>query len=170
MDKKPTPDGTRKKHIGGELVIPVAGSVFAVYYFTTIVESPWTAQVSAFFIGFILIALSLLFVIKAGLSVIRGEADLSFEILLAERSFLPTRLGLFGVTIGYIVVIHWFGFTLTTFLFLALSMLLLSGLQKLRFVLLLAASLALGGWLLFIVAFGTRFPAGFFENFMKQVM
>ena len=52
-----------KKSIGAELIIPVAALVFTLYYFSTIIDSPWTAQVAAAFIGTILIAL--VFVILA---------------------------------------------------------------------------------------------------------
>ena len=46
-------------------------------------------------------------------------------------------------------------------------MLLLSEGKKKRFIFAISLSLSLGGYLLFIVAFKTRFPAGPFENFMK---
>jgi RsiW-degrading membrane proteinase PrsW (M82 family) len=53
-----------KKQIGGELVIPVAALIFTLYYFSTIYNSPWTAQVSAFFIGAILLLLIAIFLVK----------------------------------------------------------------------------------------------------------
>ena len=56
---------TEKKHLGGDLVIPVAALAFTLYYFSTIIDSPWTAQVSAVFIGAILIVLLLIFIIKS---------------------------------------------------------------------------------------------------------
>lgn len=170
MDKEPASGRTEKKHIGSDLVIPTAGLVFTIYYFISIKDSPWTAQVSALFVGIILIALVLVFAVKAGLSVVRGEADLGMQRLLEKRAFLPKRLMLLTLTVGYIVVIQWGGFTLTTFIFLALAMTLLSDARNVKRVVLLSLTLALGGWLLFVVAFGTRFPAGPFENLMKQVM
>jgi hypothetical protein len=159
-----------KKHIGGELVIPVAGVLFAIYYFTTIIDSPFEAQVSAFFVGTILMGLVAVFLVKSAVSVIKGEADLGMETLLSERSFLPKRLALFALTVAYIIVVHWGGFTLTTFAFLALAMLLLSNGRNLKFILILAASLAIGGYLLFIVAFHTRFPFGPFEHLMNRML
>ena len=44
-----------KPAVGAELVLPVAALLFTIYYFTTIINVPWTAQVSAFFVGTILI-------------------------------------------------------------------------------------------------------------------
>ena len=50
MDGKVS-DEPEKKSIGGDLVIPGAAVILTLYYFSTILESPWTAQVSAFFVG-----------------------------------------------------------------------------------------------------------------------
>jgi hypothetical protein len=47
-------------------------------------------------------------------------------------------------------------------------MLLLSEGRRPGFVLALAAVLALGGWLLFVVAFDTRFPVGPFERLISM--
>lgn len=170
MSEEPNSGSPEKKHIGGELVIPVAGVVFTIYYFTTIIDSPFEAKVSAFFVGTILIALIAVFLAKTAISVIRGQADLNMEILLASRAFLLKRLVLLALTVGYIIVVHWGGFTLTTFTFLALAMLLLSEGRKLKFIVILSATLAIGGYLLFIVAFHTRFPFGPFEHLMSQVL
>jgi len=170
MSDEPRSGKPDKRHIGGELVIPIAGIVFTIYYFTTIIDSPFEAKVSAFFVGTILIALVVLFLAKSAISVIRGEADLSMEILLANRSYLPKRLALFALTVAYIVVVHWGGFTLTTFAFLALAMLLLSEGRNLKLILMISGAMAIGGYLLFILAFHTRFPVGPFERLMNQVL
>jgi hypothetical protein len=116
-----------KRSIGAELIIPVCAVIFTLYYISTIIDSPWTAQVTAYFIGSILIAMCVvLFVIK-GREVFQGKADLSVKALIETLDALPRRLGLFGLTLGYIVVLPWVGFTLTTFAFLSLGMLLLAG-------------------------------------------
>ena len=84
--------------------------------------------------------------------------------MIEPRWFLPKRLGLFALTLGYVVVIRWGGFTLTTFVFLALAMLLLGDGRRKGLILALAAVLSIGGYLLFVVAFSTRFPEGPFED------
>lgn len=164
------PEKTEKKHLGGDLVIPVAALAFTLYYFSTIIDSPWTAQVSAVFIGAILIVLILIFIIKSVVSLRQGEADLGMDSLLNPRSFILKRLALLGLTLGFIVLVDYGGFTLTTFAFLTLAMLLLSGGRNKRFILILSAGLALGGYLLFILAFDTRFPDGPFEQLMERIL
>ncbi len=50
-----------------------------------------------------------------------------------------------------------------------MAMLLLSGGKKKGLAFSIAGILALGGYLLFIVAFKTRFPAGPFEQLMERL-
>ena len=53
------------KSIGSELIIPVVALFFTLYYFYTIIDAPWTAQVAAFNDGTILISMVLLMIIKS---------------------------------------------------------------------------------------------------------
>ncbi|NKB57748.1 MAG: hypothetical protein GKS00_15585 [Alphaproteobacteria bacterium] len=158
-----------KKSIGGDLVIPVAALVFTLYYFSTILDSPWTAQVSAFFVGAILIALIAAFLVKSARQIIRKEASWHFDTLVSPPGLVLRRLLLLVLTLAYIALIEWGGFTLTSFGFLFLAMLLLGGGRNFRLALLLSVSLSLVGYLLFIVAFETRFPVGPFEALMKPL-
>lgn len=167
MSEKSSHGSRVKTPLGGDLVIPVAAVVFTLYYVSTIIDSPWTAQVSAFFVGAILLALCLVFFVMVGMRVRRGEATLGFSPLIQPRAIAPKRAILFVLTVGYIFFIDWAGFTITTFLFLCLAMLLLSGGRNKRFIVGLAAGLAVGGYLLFVVAFERRFPEGPFEAVFK---
>lgn len=163
-------DPNEKRSAGGELVLPVLGVVFTLYYFTTILDSPWTAQVSAFFIGAVLLLLCLVFFIKIGLLVAGNYATLRFDTLFSRNDISSGRIGLLLVTIAYAVLIEWGGFTITTFVFLSISMLILNKGQNKKFIVGLSATMSLGGYLLFILAFETRFPRGPFENLMKTVL
>jgi Tripartite tricarboxylate transporter TctB family len=159
-----------KRHVGGELIIPIAGLLFTIYYFSTIIESPWTAQVSAFFIGAILIVLIVAFLIKTGIEWKRGTVDFKAGPVAEPIALAPKRAALLALTIGYIVIIPYFGFTLTTFVFMASAMVLLAEGKRLGFIVGLSALIAVGGWALFILAFHTRFPAGPFERLMQSFL
>lgn len=158
---------TKRKSIGSELLLPVAALCFTIYYFSTITDVPWTAQVSAVIVGSILILLVLLFITRCIRSLYTGEGAFNFDTLLEPRSFVGKRIALLALTIGYIFAVSTLGFTITTFFFLSLAMLLLGGRQKWRIILTLSTILTLGGYLIFIVAFKTRFPAGPFEKLME---
>lgn len=170
MSQDSTPGTPKKRHIGGDLVIPVAALIFTIYYFTTIIHTPWTAQVSAFMIGTVLLILIAAFGMVSVVAVLRGEADLGFQRLIEPVSFLGRRVGLLALTIAFIYVVDFGGFTITTFIFLSLPMLLLARGQNLKLILILSATLALGGYFLFIWAFETRFHEGPFERLMDMVL
>ena len=159
--------GSVRKSVGSELIIPIAALLFTIYYFYTIINAPWTAQVAAFLVGSILIVLIVFFGVKCLRSLSKGEGAFNFDTLIEPKSFVPKRLGLFVLTVVYIFIVPTLGFTITTFLFLSMAMLLLSGGQKKRIIFSLSAILSIGGYLLFILAFKTRFPAGPFETLMK---
>ena len=122
------------RQAGGELVIPIAAIAFSLYFFSTILESPWTAQVSAFLIGGILIALCLGFIVRTALAVTGGSASLGLGALVRRDDWRSGRIGLLGATVGYVILIDWGGFTLTTFAFLALSMAILSRGRRLGYI------------------------------------
>jgi len=159
-----------KRQLGGELVIPALSIVFTFYFFSTIWDSPWTAQVSAFLVGGILLLVCAIFIARAMAILRRGEGTLGFANIFSKDDFYSGRVGLFLTTLGYCVFIDRLGFTLTTFLFLGLSMLLLSRGKNAGFIALVAALMSLGGWAVFIWAFDTRFPRGLFETTMKAVL
>ncbi|HSR55499.1 MAG TPA: tripartite tricarboxylate transporter TctB family protein [Alphaproteobacteria bacterium] len=163
-------DEPRRESAGSDLVVPVAGVAFTLYYFTTIINSPWTAQVSAFFIGAVLILLSTFLFIRVALRLRAGTAHLDFSRVIEPRGFMTKRLILLALTITYVYVIHWTGFTLTTFIFLSLAMLLLNDGRNKGLIFILSAIMSLSGWALFVYAFAVRFPAGPFEQLMKSIL
>jgi Tripartite tricarboxylate transporter TctB family len=162
--------GSERRAAGGELIIPIAAFIFTLYYFWTIIDSPWEAQVAAFFVGFILIALILIFLVKMGLQFSRGEARFDLRPLVTPLRINLKRLALFGLTLGYVLLIPYLGFTITTFLFLFSAMVLLQQRKRLVLAASLALTLSLAGYLLFIVAFATRFPRGPFEELMRGII
>jgi hypothetical protein len=158
------------RQIGGELVIPILAVGFTVYYFTTIWNSPWTAQVSAFLIGSILLFVCMIFFVRCAIWLRRGEGSLGFSNLFTMDDIRTGRIGLLIVTIAYVAFIDQLGFTLMTFLFLAASMLILAKGKNIGFITMISAIMALTGWAVFIWAFDTRFPRGWFENTMRALI
>ncbi len=159
-----------RRQLGGELVIPAMAIAFTIYYFTTIWNSPWTAQVSAFLVGGILLLTCGIFLVRCVIWLRRGEGTLGFANLVNMEDVRTGRVGLFATTIGFCVLIGSLGFTLTTFLFLLASMTILGKAQRMGLVILVSAVIALVGWAVFILAFDTRFPRGVFETFMEAML
>jgi hypothetical protein len=158
------------RQIGGELVIPILAVGFTIYFFSTIWNSPWTAQVSAFIVGGILLLVCAIFFVRAGIWLVRGEGTLGVGNLFTMDDIHTGRIGLLLTTIAYVMFIDTLGFTLMTFLFLAASMLILAKGKNAGFITMISAAMALTGWAVFIWAFDTRFPRGWFETTMKAVL
>ncbi len=165
----PASAGQRRER-GADLVIPALAVVFTIYYFLSIQDAPWTAKVSTYLIGSILLGLVLIAVARVFREVRAGAATLGMTPLIAPAHLLARRLLLLVLTIAYVVVIEWGGFTLTTAVYLYAAMLLLGGQRIRRRALWVSLGYALGGYLLFIAAFETRFPAGPFETLMKGLL
>lgn len=159
----------KKRQIGGELIIPIAAVIFTLYYFSTIAHSPWTAQVNAFLVGSLLLAVvAVFFVIKAW-EYFSGRATLGVSDLLEPLALLPKRAGFIALTVAYLVLMEYLGFTLMTFLFLFSSMMLLD--KKKRWLLCGSLSLIMAGvaYGAFIVFFETRLPKGPVEHLLAGV-
>jgi len=164
-----TRDSEETRQIGGELIIPVMALVFTLYYISSVIDSPWSAQLNAFMIGSVLIVLVLAFLVYAAREVLLGRASLGMSDLLAPYDILPRRLGFMALSIAYLVAMQWLGFTLTTFLFMAASILLLGGGRRPVVAVLAAlvmAAIALG---VFVILFQKRFPKGPIE-YLVQVL
>ncbi len=169
MTQRKSREGSRRQ-LGGELLIPAMAVAFTIYYFTTIWNSPWTAQVSAFLVGGVLLAVCAAFVLRCALLLSQGGASLGFGNLVSRDDLRTGRVGLLLATLGFCVLIKPLGFTLTTFLFLCIAMAILSKGRRLGFIAAVSAGTALVGWAVFVWAFDTRFPRGLFETLMQVLL
>lgn len=164
-----TQDSGEKRQIGGELIIPVLALAFTLYYISTVIDSPWTAQLNAFLVGSVLIVLVVAFFGVALRETLQGRATLSAANLLAPYDILPTRLGFIALSFAYLVFMPWLGFTLATFVFMTASMLLLGRGQRPLFVLVVATIMAAVAVGAFIILFEKRFPKGPVEVLIKAM-
>ena len=159
-----------RRQLGGELVIPVMAIAFTIYYFTTIWNSPWTAQVSAFLVGGILLLVCTIFLLRCVSWLARGEGSLGFGNLFSMDDIRTSRIGLLAATVGFCVLIEPLGFTLATFLFLLVSMTVLAKGRRFGLIVGLSTLISLIGWAVFIFAFDTRFPRGWFERTVEALL
>jgi hypothetical protein len=162
-------DESGKRQLGGELIIPLLALGFTIYFVSTVIDSPWSAQLNAYLVGSILVTLVVLFLALAVRDLVTGRANLSASNLFAPYEILPKRLGFIGLTLAYLIAIHWLGFTLTTFAFLLCSMLLLGGGRRPVAYLVSAVIMAAIALLVFVVLFQKRFPKGPVEYLLQAV-
>lgn len=165
-DSSSRPGG--KPGLGADLVIPGLGVLLAVYFFTTVNELPWEAKANAFAIGSVLLLLVAIFVVRIGLKVARGEATLGFEKLFDQPSAQWKRLWLIVSLVGFIALLPWLGFTLSLFLGMVASMLVM-GVREPRPLIGTALGVAVCCYLMFIALLDTNFPRGPIEALLAPL-
>lgn len=166
MSDDKSPD---RKQVGSDLIIPVAGICYAIYYVYSVWEFPAEAQRSGFFLAGLLLTLCLLLFARIAVQMAQGRVDWEFTALLGPSEGRLRRLGFVALIAAYLLTVRTLGFTLTTFSFLFIGSM-LAGLQSVRRAAVFAATAAIAGWLFFIVLLGTRFPLGPFEALVAQLV
>ena len=157
-----------KPNVLGEMIIPLFGILFTSYYFFTIIDSPWTAQVNAFIVGSILFLICALFFVRKFQAVRVHRA----VCMLKYDQFLPAmrtrQTGFIILTIGYLLFVELLGYTLATIIFFFSSMSLLDGGRKMATKFTLSIIMAGVGYVVFILLFETRLPEGFIEKILQE--
>ncbi len=164
----------KPRNILPDCIIPVLALTFTVYYLTTITEVPWISQASAFIVSGLLLLAILAFVIRSVWRIRHHQETLqikgAFRDLFGERPLMLKRLALLVLAISYIWLLDSLGFTLTTFIFIFVGIVLLSSLANWKRALIVSLSCSVTGYIVFIYFFKTRFPAGPIEHWLKGIL
>ncbi|HUV21527.1 MAG TPA: tripartite tricarboxylate transporter TctB family protein [Gammaproteobacteria bacterium] len=157
-----------------DCIIPAVALVFAIYYLTTITEVPWISQASAIFVSCLLLLSIIAFVIRTVWRIRQRRETLrlqgSFQDLFGTMPTSARRIALLALVIAYVLVIETLGFSLTTFVFVFVAIVLLSSLANWKKSLVIALSCSIIGYIVFIYFFKTRFPTGPIEDWLKGVI
>lgn len=168
LEKKNEKDA--KPNVLGELIIPVFGVVFTTYYFSTIIDSPWTAQVNAVMVGLVLFLICTIFFIRKSQVIKLNQARIVLEYKRFWPAIFKKQTGFIAITVGYLLIIEYLGYTLATIIFFFLSMSLLDGGRHKIVKLALSLTMAAIGYVVFILMFETRLPLGFIELSLREVI
>ena len=145
--------------MGADLVIPALAVAFAIYFFFSIADLAWEAKANGVVIGAILTVLVAVQLVRIGVRLRAGEADLGFDRLISPRDALPKRIGLVLITIAFIATMHWLGVTLGMLLALFASLWIL-GVRNRRALTLVPLAVAACVYLLFVAALQSDIPHG----------
>lgn len=160
---------TPPRNVLPDLIIPGMALAFAIYYLTTITEVPWIAQASAVLVSGLLLMSILAFAVRTTYRLKVGSEFISWHGLFPNRVLLAKRLCLLGLTIAYVWFLETLGFTLSTFFFLALAIMLLSSAANWKKSLTIALAASVIGYVVFIFVFETRFPKGPVERTIESL-
>jgi hypothetical protein len=119
-------------------------------------------------IGIILIGLILTFLVKTAVQWSQGKISLRCEEFIALGSLQRRKIGVLLLAASYVFFMQWLGFTLTTFLFLIISMVAL-GVRSRPMLLGISFTLSVLGYIFFVVLLDTRFPSGPFERLIERL-
>ena len=162
------------RNILPDFIIPVLALAFTIYYLTTITEVPWISQASAIVVGSLLTLSILAYFVRSAWRIRRGEEMLelrdSLHMLLGRVPVSSRRIGLLALAVGYVWIIDWLGFTLTTLVFVFSAIVLLSSLANWKRALAVSVSSAVIGYVVFLYFFETRFPRGPIEDWLKGLL
>ena len=158
-----------KQALGADLIIPVGTILFAVYYLYTVWDLPWQAKAAGLGIGGAMAIVLALLAVRFVREWSAGRADLGLGALAFPVVTLAQRFGLLAAALAFVLVMPLAGFTLGLFLFLMAGMIILSGLSQLKSATIIALLVSLGGYLLFIVFIGARFPQGPVEALLGSI-
>lgn len=157
-----------KPSLGADLVIPGLAVLLAVYFFSTIYELPWEAKANAYAIGSVLLLLVAIFVVRIGMKVARGEANLGFDKLMDQPSAQRKRFLLLIALAAFIALLPVLGFTLSLFAGMIASMLVM-GVRELKPLIGTALGVAICCYLMFIALLDTNFPHGPVETLLAPL-
>lgn len=164
---EPSPGG-RKPSLGADLVIPGLGVALTVYFFATVQELPWEAKANALAIGSLLLLLVAIYAARVAFKVFRGAATLGFEKLFDRPSAQWKRLWLIVAIAAFIALLPWLGFTLSLFLGMLASMLVM-GVREPKPLLGTAFGVAMACYLMFIALLDSNFPRGPVESLLAPL-
>ena len=158
------------KNVLPDLIIPILAFVFAIYYLTTITEVPWISQASAVTVSCLLGIAILAFIIRTIYRIRKGEEQIVIGHMVTNQTLQIKRVALLILTIAYVFLIEFLGFTLTTFGFIFLGIVLLSSPANWKNAIKIALACAVVGYVVFIYFFQTRFPKGVIEIYLDGLL
>lgn len=141
-----------------ELVIPIGGLLFSLYYVSTVQDLPFQARVVGVYISVALFALALLLFIRFVRDVIAGRRSLGVQGFLSRTDVEMKRWLVFGSALLLVVLMPIFGFVLSLFLFVATTAFIIGGVARLPMAVLTATVLTSIAFGVFIVLVEVRFP------------
>jgi hypothetical protein len=158
-----------RKALGAELLIPLLALGFTVYFLATTSAMEWEAKANGVIVGWILIALVGVQLVRSAVDLARGRATLSFAPLVQPADAMRKRIGMLVVMIALVAGVPWAGVGLGLFLALAAGFAVM-GVRPLRRILVVSFCVALTCSLLFTVALDSGLPHGPVENLLLRAL
>ena len=155
--------------LGGDLLIPIACVLLAVYYIATTADLTWEARATGWLVGGALLTLCTAKAIALAINVKRGRTAGGFGGLFAASPLNRRRLALMAMLASFVGALPWIGTTLGLFLSLVAGMVIL-GSREWRTILTIAGATAATVFLLFMLLLGSRLPRGAVDEWLFSLV
>ncbi len=155
--------------LGLDLIIPGLGSALAVYFLVSTSDLAWEARATGSTIGFILLVLCSMHLVRSVLRYRRGKGNFGFGEFFADTAYNRQRLILLVLLSLFVATIKWLGVTLGLFLLMFAAMLVM-GVREPKKLFGIAFATAATVYVAFIHLLNSRLPKGWLENLMATVL
>jgi hypothetical protein len=159
----------KRAALGAELLIPLMALGFTIYFLASTSAMEWEAKANGVIVGWILIGLVAVQLVRSAIDLAHGRASLSFAPLVQPADATRKRIGMLVVTIALVAFVPWAGVGLGLFLALA-SGFAVMGVRPIRRILMVSFCVALSCSLLFTVALDSGLPHGPVENLLLRAI
>jgi hypothetical protein len=157
----------KRAALGAELLIPLMALGFTIYFLASTSAMEWEAKANGVIVGWILIGLVGVQLVRGAVALARGKANLSFAPLVEPAGATGKRIGMLVVTIALVAFVPWAGVGLGLFVALAVGFAVM-GVRPIRRILVVSFCVALTCSLLFTVALDSGLPHGPVENLLLR--
>lgn len=155
--------------VGADLVIPVLALGFAAYFLVSTANLEWEAKANGVIIGWALVLLIAVQLVRNALALARGGASWSFAPLLQPAEALRKRIGMLAITIAFVATVPWLGLGLGLFIALAAAFTVM-GVKGRKHVVLVSFAIAAVCTLIFTVALDSSLPRGPVEKLLFHLL
>lgn len=162
MDKKPG--------LVPELIIPVGAIVFAIYYLSTVWSLPMQAKVVGIYVSGAIGLLSIILCVRFVREIKSGDKALNWNGFFSNPVDEGRRWGLLIATVLFITLMPVTGFVVTLFSYVFVCVVLVGGRERLLAAIVIALSITVTAFAIFILFVKVRFPQSIVDQFLKALV
>lgn len=162
MDKRPG--------VIPELIIPVGAILFGIYYLSTVWTLPFQAKVVGLYVTSGIVFLCAILAVRFARELRSGEKSWGLRGFFSDPVTEGRRWGVLLATMLFIALMPILGFALALFLFVLSTVLLVGGKAKVKAAFIVATSITIISFGIFILFVKVRFPLSIIDETIKNLV
>ncbi|ESR23023.1 tripartite tricarboxylate transporter TctB family protein [Lutibaculum baratangense] len=151
-----------------ELIIPIGAIAFGIYYLSTVWSLPFQARVVGIYVSGAIAILSLIIFVRLAREFASGRKSLGFRGFFTDPTAEVRRWGVLVMTVLFIALMPLLGFTVSLFLFVLGTVLMIAGMERLKHALIIASATTVIAFAIFILLVKVRFPLSIVDTTIRN--